>query len=79
MTAPPSRVRWTAHALEKAGRLGVSRRDLELALLENHSRRSRNPGAAAWRLRLGALVVVYDHPDRRDVGRACIVTLWKRR
>jgi len=49
------------------------------SLLAGHGRRSRNRGAAEWRLTVGRLVLVYDYPDQGDPATACIVTLWRHR
>jgi hypothetical protein len=65
--------------LVKATMLGLTRADLEDAVLEGYDRRVRNVGAADWRLELGRLVILYNHPDARDATTARIVTVWRRR
>lgn len=50
----------------------------EHAILVGHARRSRNTGAADWLVRVGRLVVAYDHPDDDDAAVARVVTLWRR-
>ncbi|MGH3449078.1 MAG: hypothetical protein ACRDP4_15785, partial [Nocardioidaceae bacterium] len=75
----PFLVRWTAHPLTKAEVLGLSRVEVERALLDRHGARRRNQGAAGWRVTAGRLVVVYNRPDRGDPSAACIVTLWRQR
>ena len=42
----PRLVEWTDHAVVKAEMLGVTRTDVERAVLEGHARRTRNTGAA---------------------------------
>ena len=59
--------------------LGFARSDVERLLLEQHHARTRNSGAAGWRLLVGRLVLVYDHPDGDDPSAARLVTLWRRR
>jgi hypothetical protein len=76
--AAPSRVVWTAHAAEKARRLGLPPGAVERVVLERHRERGRNPRAADWVVLEGRLVVAYNHPDRRDRTAARIVTLWRR-
>jgi hypothetical protein len=46
--ADPRIVRWTDHALVKADLLGCTRTDVEAAVLEGHSARMANTGAADW-------------------------------
>src|SRR5215211_6219219 len=71
--ARPSFVTWSAHARIKARELGASVVDIEDGLLANHSRRTANPGAAQWRLRVGPWVITYDHPVGDDQTQAKIV------
>ena len=75
MAGGPHLVRWTNHALVKAGMLGLPRADVEDALIQHHNARQRNEGAAAWRVAVGRLVIVYDYPDQDDPSTARIVTL----
>ena len=77
MADGPHRVRWTDHALVKANMLGVPRSDVEDAVLHGAGDRTRNPGAAHWRVRAGRLVVAYDHPADGDETTARVVTLWR--
>lgn len=77
MASRPLRVRWTDHALVKADMLGVARSDVEDAVVHGHGERTRNPGAAQWRVRAGRLVIAYDHPDAGDETTARVVTLWR--
>jgi len=79
MSGDPYLVRWTDHALVKAGMLGFPRADVEEALLQHHHARQRNQGAAGWRVTVGRIVIVYDHPDQGDPSTARLVTLWRRR
>jgi hypothetical protein len=80
MARGPRRVTWSEHALVKARFLGLTRTDVERAVIERHGERLRNPGDADWKLVVGRLVVAYNHPDRDgDESTAAIVTLWRRR
>lgn len=79
MPAAPHRVRWTDHALEKAAVLGLPHADVERLLLERHRLRRRNARSADWRLTIGRVVIVYDHPDHGNAQAARIVTLWRLR
>lgn len=79
MSAAPSRVRWTDHALEKAARLGVARSDVEDAVVQRHHARRRNARSADWLLTSGGFAIAYDHPDHGDASAARVVTLWRRR
>lgn len=75
----PSIVAWTEHALVKAGLLGIARADMERWVLDGHHARARNAGAGEWRVQVGRMVVVYNHPDRGDEHSARIVTVWRQR
>jgi len=75
----PRRVRWTDHALDKAGFLDIARTDAERAVIELHHARRRNARAADWQVTSGRLVIAYDHPDHDDASTARIVTLWRQR
>jgi uncharacterized protein YuzE len=79
LTPPPTSVRWTLHALHKAERLGYTREQVERAVLERHAECRRNPGSGGWRVTDGKLMIVNDYPDRADLARAWIITLWRRR
>jgi hypothetical protein len=79
MPGAPTSVRWTNHALDKAGQLGFSRHDVEAALLDGHHERMRNKGSAAWQIATGRLVIIYEYPDDEDVFAARVVTIWRRR
>jgi hypothetical protein len=74
----PSLVTWTDHAVVKAELLGATRSDVEDAVLERHSERTRNTGAADWLLVVGRLAIAYNHPDGGDQTTARVVTLWRR-
>ena len=73
----PSTVLWTDHALVKAQLLGVSRSDVEDAILEHHDRRLRNARASDWLVKSGSLAVAYNHPVDDELT-ALVVTLWRR-
>jgi hypothetical protein len=73
----PTTVLWTDHALVKAQLLGISRSDVEDAILGHHDRRVRNARAADWLVLSGRLVVAYNHPADDDLT-ALVVTLWRR-
>lgn len=75
----PSRVVFTVHAEQKARRLGITASDLAEAVLANHIRRRRNPGAADWLVVTGGRVVVYNWPDGDDATRALVVSFWPAR
>ena len=64
--------------MAKATILGVSRTDIEEAVLQGHGERARNPGDADWRILVGRLVILYNHPAREDPTTAHVVTLWRR-
>jgi hypothetical protein len=72
----PSTVTWSEHALVKAQMLGYARNDVEELVLAEHAHRTRNTGAADWRLQSGRLVVAYDFPTA-DGLTAHVVTLWR--
>jgi hypothetical protein len=74
----PRMVEWTDHALVKAELLGVTRSDVEHAVLDGHPRRTRNTGAADWLVRAGRLMVAYNHPHGDDGLTSLVVTLWRR-
>ena len=74
----PRLVEWTDHALVKAELLGVTRADVERAVLDGHTRRTRNTGAADWLVSEGRLMVAYNHPHGEDGLTALVVTLWRR-
>lgn len=63
----PSLIRWTDHAAVKAALLGSTRSDVEASVLEHHSERRANAGAADWTVRVRRLVVACDYPDHDDV------------
>jgi hypothetical protein len=65
--ADPRIVRWTDHALVKADLLGYTRTDVEAAVLDEHSARMANTGAADWLVESGRLAVVYNHPTARMI------------
>ena len=48
MPDAPRIVAWTDHALAKAQLMGITRIDVEDAVLEGHPSRSKNTGAADW-------------------------------
>ncbi len=73
----PSTVVWSEHARAKAQELSAGVLDVEDALLAHHARRTLNPGAAQWKLRVGPWVIAYDHPADDDPATAKIVTLWR--
>jgi len=75
----PRLVYWTEHALAKASFLRLTRVDVETAVLEHHGERRANTGAADWTVRVGRLVVAYNHPDGDDGLTARVVTLWRTR
>jgi len=79
MPGNPYLVRWTAHALAKVEILGIDRVEIERAILEYDHVRRQNPGAAAWRINAGRLVIVYQHPDQGDRSAARVVTVWRKR
>lgn len=74
----PKLIRWTDHALVKADLLGFTHADVEAAVLEGHSTRRANTGAADWLVEAGRFVVAYNHPDGDDDLAALVVTLWRR-
>lgn len=60
----PASIRWTDHAAVKAVHLGITRSDVESAVLDHHHRRQRNHRGGEWKLVASGLVVVYNHPTR---------------
>lgn len=72
----PSRVVFTDHAAERAARYGIPYGDIADAVLDEHERRQRNPGAADWLIRKGRLTVIYDWPDGDDETTARVITVW---
>lgn len=79
MPAAPHAVSWTDHALAKAQTLGVTRTDVETALVQHHAKRRGNTGAADWILKIGGLVIAYDYPAEDDPLFARVVTVWRSR
>lgn len=75
----PASIRWTDHAAVKAVHLGITRSDVESAVLDHHHRRQRNHRGGDWKLVASGLVVVYNHPDEDDPSIALVVTLWRQR
>ena len=73
----PRMVRFTDHALAKAELLGITRTDVEQAVLERHRRRRHNTRAADWVIVAGRLAIAYNHPDGDDDLVAFVVTLWR--
>jgi hypothetical protein len=78
MSTDPILVHWTLHALDKAEQFGFVRRDVEAAVLGAHRERRRNPGAAAWKVVIGHMVIAYEYPDGEDSSTARVVTVWRR-
>jgi hypothetical protein len=78
LASDPRIITWTDHALAKAPLLGISRTDVESAILSGHRRRTRNTGAAHWLLISGRLAIAYNHPVDGDELTASVVTLWRR-
>jgi hypothetical protein len=74
----PRLVEWTDHAFVKAEILGVTRTDVERAVLDGHPRRMHNTRAADWLVREGRLMVAYNYPHGEDALTALVVTLWRR-
>jgi hypothetical protein len=70
-------VAFTDHAAERAARYALPAIEVADVVLEEHSYRKANPGAADWRVRRGVLVVLYDWPDGDDETTACVVTMWR--
>lgn len=79
MAGVPARIVWTDHARVKAHVLGIALTDVESWIAQRHGRRERNHGAADWRVAVGSVVVVYNHPDGDDARVARVVTVWRRR
>jgi hypothetical protein len=67
---------WTDHALVKADVLGVTRADVEDAVLTRHGHRRRNTGAADWLVVTGRVAIAYNHPAGDELT-ALVVTLWR--
>jgi len=59
MPDAPRIVAWTDHALAKAHLLGITRIDVEDAVLEGHPSRSKNTGAADWLVVSGRFAIAY--------------------
>lgn len=78
MAGQPRLVVWTDHAVVKAELLGISRVDVEDAVLERYDQRTRNTRAADWLVIAGSLVVAFNHPDEGDATTARVITLWRR-
>lgn len=74
----PHRIVWSDHAVVKAALLGVTRTDVEDAVLEGHDERTRNTGAADWLVVVRRIAIAYNHPDGGDSTTARVVTLWRR-
>jgi hypothetical protein len=75
------RIYWTSHALERAGRRGLTGEEVERVVRLGHGKRALNRGDADWRL-YGTrpdgrrFAVIYDHPVFGDPGAARIVSVW---
>jgi hypothetical protein len=72
----PSRVTFTDHAAERAARYGIPYGDVADAVLEEHGRRQRNPGAGDWLVRKRRLRVIYNWPEGDDETTARVITVW---
>lgn len=79
MPRAPIRVVWSDHAIVKARSLGIARFDIEGSVVGRHASRERNRGAGNWRIVVGRIVVIYNHPDGDDELTARVVTVWRRR
>jgi hypothetical protein len=78
MTAPRPHVgEWTAHASAKAQLIGLSRTEIEDAILTRHAERTSNTRSADWLLAHGSLRIAYNHPSAGDATIAKVVTLWR--
>jgi hypothetical protein len=73
------RFKWTIHAEERLSQRGLSRARVEHAVQELHPIREANLGAAEWRVDAGRFVVIYDHPDNKDIDAVRIVSVWSKR
>jgi hypothetical protein len=74
----PRIVHWTEHAEVRAAEADVPASLVEDLVLTDHGRRHANPGSGDWRLRVGRISVIYDHPADGDWLVARIVTVWRR-
>lgn len=70
---------WTAHALERLPERGLSRNKVEQTVRRLHPLRQQNEGDADWRIETGRFVVLYDHPDQKDIEVVRIITAWPKR
>jgi len=73
------RFTWTLHGEERLHQRGLTRTRVERAVQELHPIREANEGEAEWRVDAGRFVVVYDHPDNRDIDAVRIVSAWTKR
>jgi hypothetical protein len=73
------RITWTVHAEERLHQRGLTRARVERAVRELHPIHETNEGEAEWRIDAGRFVVLYDHPNREDIGAVRIVTVWPKR
>ena len=79
MTGEPRIVTWSDHALVKADLMGVSRTDMEDAIIAGHPWRARNARAADWLLAAGRLMIAYNCHDGDEEAAAHVVTVWRGR
>ena len=76
---PIDRFTWTIHAEERLPQRGLTRTRVERAVRDLHPIREINEGAAEWRIDAGSFVVIYDHPDHKDLDAVRIVSVWPKR
>ncbi len=70
---------WTIHAEDRLPERGLTKEQVERALVKGHPLRVANAGEADWLLDAGHFVVIYDHPDSGDIDAVRIVTVWTKR
>lgn len=73
----PSRVSFTRHALWRTEERQLTTTTIADLVLDEHSRRQRNPGPADWVLSGKGVVVAYDWPSAGDQTLAMVVTVWQ--
>ena len=79
MPTSPSAFRWTITPSRRLRYWPSLEPTSSLPFSRGLDRRQRNAGAAAWKLRAGNIVILYDHPDQDDPTVARLITHWRQR
>ena len=73
----PATVILSFHAEARRAATGVTREQVVEAIRVGHGRRRRNSGSSDWRIRAGAVSVLYNWPHDGDHAVAFVVTVYR--